>query len=190
MFIAAQPPVSPDAAYTGSQFASSRMASYVDLVTGQTLAARTVERRHLEIEPEDLARKVTAAVNPGSVIVKLSVTDSSAVVARDLANALSEDFVEMVQELESSTSGAEVAARAQIIQTAHDAYWISPDRRRIVPLGTAVGLLVGIVIALVRDTQLSRHDAGRQPVTGITNRRHDTASARSAHRSDGPPVSS
>ena len=97
VFIAAQPPVSPAVAYTESQFASSRMASYVDLLTGQALAARTVERLHLDVAPGDLARQVTATVNPGSVIVNLSVTDSSPVAARDLANALSEDFLAMVQ---------------------------------------------------------------------------------------------
>ena len=136
MFIAAQPPVSPDEAYTGSQFASSRMASYVDLVTGHALAARTVERRHLGIAADDLARKVSATVNPGSVIVKLSITDSSPEAARDLANALSEDFVQMVQELEPDPR-RRGRGSCDAHPAADDAHWISPDRRRIVPLGTA-----------------------------------------------------
>ena len=172
MFIAAQPPVSPEEAYTGSQFASSRMASYVDLVTGHALAARTVERLHLGIAADDLARKVSATVNPGSVIVKLSITDSSPEAAQDPANAVSEDFVAMVQELEPATPGGDVAARAMLIQRADDARWISPDRRLIVPLGIAVGLLIGIVVALFEDSSHSRHAAGRQQVTGIANRRH------------------
>ena len=132
VFIAAQPPVSPAVAYTESQFASSRMASYVDLVTGQALAARTVERLHLDVAPGDLARQVTATVNPGSVIVNLSVTDSSPVAARDLANALSEDFLAMVKALEFPSTDGEIAARGMVIQRADYARWTSPDRRLIV----------------------------------------------------------
>ncbi len=167
VFIAAQPPVTPDAAYTGSQFASGRMASYVDLVTGQALAARTVERLHLQTAPADLTRRVSATVNPGSVIIEISVTDSSAVAARDLANALSDDFAQMVQDLETSTTGDDVAAHAQVIQRAADARWISPDRRLIVPLGMAVGVVVGIAFALIRDALL-RPDTHRQPGQRLT----------------------
>ena len=151
IFVAIPASASSEEAYAGSRFVASRMVSYVDLVTSPALAGRTVQRLHLDIAPVDLARKVKATVSAESVVAKLSVTDSSPETARNLANSLSEDFVQMVQELESTPSGGQdAAARAVVVHKADEARWASPDRRRIIPFGFAVGVMLGVVVALMR----------------------------------------
>ncbi len=88
--------------------------------------------------------------NPDSVVLKLSVTDSSAADATNLANALSDDFVRMVKDLETPIDGGMPVARAVVIKSAASAVWVSPDRRKTIGFGVLAGLVLGGVAALLQ----------------------------------------
>ena len=96
-------------------------------------------------------------------MLKLSVTDSSASGAANLANALSDDFVRMVKDLETPIDGGTPVARAVVINSATAGVWVAPDRRKIIGFGVLAGLLLGGVAALLRGARKPRaqvDDAG------------------------------
>ena len=137
-------------AYAGAQLAQVRIASYTDLIMSESLATRTVKRLNLRIAPRDLAKKVDASAKTGSALITLSVTDSSASNAVSLANALSDDFVSMVQELE--TTPADIGppvVRAVIVEPAVDQQLVSPRRSKVILFGVFIGLLLGPVVAIL-----------------------------------------
>lgn len=137
-------------AYAAAQLAQIRVTSYNELIMSETLTTRTVKRLNLHISPRDLAKKVDAAAKTGSTVITLSVTDSSATNAVSLANALSDDVVRMVQDLE--TTSADIGppvVRAQIVAPAVDQRLVSPRRPKIVLFGVVIGLLLGPVVALL-----------------------------------------
>lgn len=151
IFIATQSATDGQDAFAAAQLAQSRIVSYNDLIMSETLATRTVKRLRLQTSPRDLAKKVGASAKVDSVVITLSVTDSSATNAAFLANALSEDFVSMVQDLETtSADSGPPAVRPLIVQRAVDPKWVSPNRKKIILFGIFIGLLVGPVIALLR----------------------------------------
>ena len=150
IFIAAPEAADPEQAYAASRFSQSRTIAYAELIEGESLATRTVTRLHLNTSPRDLAQKVSASANPESVVLKLSVTDVSPAEAVSLANALSDDFVRMVHDLETPSDGGAPAARAVVVQPAVDAKWVSPDRPKTIGFGLIAGLLLGGVAALLR----------------------------------------
>jgi capsular polysaccharide biosynthesis protein len=150
IFVATQSATDGQDAYAAAQLAQARVVSYSDLIMSESLATRTVKRLNLHIAPRDLAEKVDASAKTESVVITLSVTDSSATNAVSLANALSVDFVSMVRDLE--TTPADVGppvVRAVIVEPAIDPKLVSPQRPKIILFGLFTGVLLGPVVALL-----------------------------------------
>jgi capsular polysaccharide biosynthesis protein len=169
-------------AYAAAQLATVRVVSYNELIMSESLATRTVKRRNLHIAPRDLAKKIDASAKTGSLLITLSVTDSSATNAVSLANALSDDFVSMVQELE--TTPADIGppvVRAVVVAPAVGEQLVSPHRSTIILFGVIVGLLLGPVVAILLGRPKGRdrdeHGVMKRAPSGLANarRRQDDA---------------
>jgi receptor protein-tyrosine kinase len=159
IFIATQSATDGQDAFAAAELAKSRVASYNDLIMSETLAARTVKRLRLQIEPRELAKKIGASAKTDSVVITLSVTDSSPANAVSLANALSDDFVSLVHELETTPADSgPPAVRPLIVQHAVNPKWVSPNRPKIVLFGLFAGLLLGPVVALLRGRPAGQGD--------------------------------
>lgn len=136
--------------YSGNRLSQDRVLSYTQLVMGQTLAERTVDRLGLDINPASL--RVTARSKPNTVLIDVAVVDSSPVRARDIANALSDEFVVMVRELETPSSGATPEARVVVEQRASiPTEPVIPKTRQNLALGIALGAMFGVGLAFIRD---------------------------------------
>jgi capsular exopolysaccharide synthesis family protein len=152
LFVATTSGSSGSDLYQGNLYSQGRVLSYTQLVMGENLAQRTIDRLGLDISAQELKAKVTAKSKPSTVLVDVSVLDASPVQARDIANALSDEFVLMVRELETPTRGAKPEARVVVEQRASiPAKPVVPKTFRNLALGIIVGILSGFGIALLRD---------------------------------------
>ena len=134
------------------RYSQERVASYTQLIMGETLSQRTINRLGLDLSPADLKEQVTARAAAETVLIDVSVRDASPVRARDIANALSDEFVLMVRELETPGPGLKPDARVVVEQRAtlpEDP--VSPRKSLNLVIGIAVGVLLGIGLALLRD---------------------------------------
>ena len=138
--------------YNGNQLSQERVLSYAQLITGETLAQRTIDRLNLDIAPLTMTEKVTAKVKPSTVLIDVSVVDTSPVRARDIANALSDEFVVMVRELETPAEGAKPDARVVVEQRATvPPKPVVPKKLRNLALGILFGGILGAGLAILRD---------------------------------------
>jgi capsular exopolysaccharide synthesis family protein len=138
--------------YSGTLSSQQRVLSYTKLLTGETVAQRTIDKLHLDMTAEALRAKVSATAAPNTVLIDVSVLDPSPDRARDIANALSDEFVVMVRELETPPDGQTPAARVVVEQHAtvpDDPTF--PKTTRNVAIGLAVGVMLGIGLAVLRD---------------------------------------
>ncbi len=138
--------------YQGNRFSQERVISYTELLMGETLAQRTVDKLGLSTDAEALQERITASSKLDTVLIDIAVLDESPVQARDIANTLSDEFVVLVRELETPENGATPNARVVVEQRA------SIPNEPVVPrttlnlvTGLVVGLLLGIGLAVVRD---------------------------------------
>lgn len=138
--------------YQGNLFSQQRVVSYAELVMGETLAQRTIDKLGLDMSPGTLQANVKASAKSDTVLINVQVLDESPVRARDIANTLSDEFVAMVRELETPESGAVPDARVVVEQRASipDSP-VVPETTRNITVGFAVGLLLGIGLAVLRD---------------------------------------
>jgi capsular exopolysaccharide synthesis family protein len=138
--------------YSGNRLSLDRVQSYTQLLTGETLAQRTIDRLDLDISAPTLAAHVTARSKPNTVLIDVGVLDTSPVRARDIADALSDEFVTMVSELETPSRGATPEARVVVEQRASiPGAPVVPNKKRNLALGIALGAMLGVGLALLRD---------------------------------------
>ena len=138
--------------YSGNRLSQERVLSYIQLLKGETLAQRTVDRLDLDMNADELAARVNASSKPNTVLISVDVLDPSPIRARDIANALSDEFVVMVRELETAAEGDRPEARVVVEQrasvpTAPEV----PKKKRTLALGIALGAMLGVGLAFLRE---------------------------------------
>jgi capsular exopolysaccharide synthesis family protein len=154
--------------YQGNRFSQERVISYTELLMGQTLAQRTIDKLGLNMSPEQLQEHVKASAKPDTVLIDVDVRDASPVRARDIANTLSDEFVVMARELETPEDGTEPDARVVVEQRASiPDEPVVPKTSRNLAVGLALGVLLGIGLAVLRD-QLDNTVKDRQTLEEIT----------------------
>lgn len=136
----------------GGLFAQRRVLSYTQLLQGALLAQRTIDKLGLDMTAAELQAEVTAVAPTDTVLIDVTVQDSSPTRARDIANTLSDEFVVMAAALETPDLGARPNAQVVVQQRAgvpEDP--VSPKKARTLGVAGVVGLLLGVLAALVRD---------------------------------------
>lgn len=152
LFVSNTPGTSASELYNSSRYSQDRVLSYTQLIMGETLAQRTVDRLGLDTSAAAVRAKVTASAKPNTVLIDVSVLDASPVQARDIANALSDEFVLMAQELETPSQGATPDARVVVEQRASiPGAPVVPKKKRNLALGIMLGAILGVGLAVLRD---------------------------------------
>ena len=156
-------------AYQGNRFSQERVISYAELLMGQTLAQRTIDKLGLNMSAAQLQENVKASAKADTVLINVSVRDPSPVRARDIANTLSDEFVTMVRELETPDNGARPEARVVVEQRASISDQpVVPQTKRNMLIGLVLGLLFGVGFAYIRDA-LDNTVKDRSALETITN---------------------
>lgn len=154
--------------YQGNRFSQERVISYSELLMGETLAQRTVDKLGLDTSAKSLQENIKASAKLDTVLINVDVLDESPVRARDIANTLSDEFVALVRELETPESGASPDARVIVEQRAsipEDP--VVPKTARNLAAGLLLGLVLGIGLAVLRDL-LDNTVKDRETLEGIT----------------------
>ena len=152
LFVATTSSASASDIYQGTLSSQQRVLSYAKLLMGQSLAQRTVDKLHLDMSADTLRSKVKASAPPDTVLIDVSVLDPSRVQARDIANALSDEFVVMVTELETPPESEKPDARIVVEQRASlPASPVIPKTTRNLAAGLALGVMLGVGLASLRD---------------------------------------
>lgn len=152
LFVSTSTGDSPSEVYEGNLSSQQRVLSYTKLLVGEALAQRTIEKLRLDMSADTLRGKIKATAPSDTVLIDVSVLDASATKARDIADAVSDEFVGMVRDLETPPEGDKPAARVVVQQHASlPTEPIIPKRTRNLLIGLAIGVLLGIGLAVLRD---------------------------------------
>ena len=136
----------------GSSFTERQMASYEQVATSPLVLDKVVKSLSLDTTVEELAQQVTADAAPGTVVLKISVTEDSAARAADVANAVAQQLIGTVGTLAPAQANGTEAVQATVLAPATiPLTQSSPNVRRNIALGVAFGLLLGIGVALLRN---------------------------------------
>lgn len=155
--------------YQGNRFSQERVASYAELITGETLAQRTIDKLGLDVTADRLRERVRAESTIDTVLINVEVLDESPVRARDIAQTLSDEFVAMVRELETPADGSNPNSRVVVEQRASvPTDPVIPKTARNLVFGLGLGIALGIGLAVARDL-VDNTVKDRDSIEQITN---------------------
>jgi succinoglycan biosynthesis transport protein ExoP len=178
LFLGAPDSTDSTGAYSGDLFSQQRATTYSQLAKSRDLAVKVIDDLALNMTPDELSAKISADQIPKTVLVRLTVKDSSPQRAADIANALATDFTQYIARLETPVASNQPISDVTIIQTA--TVPSSPSSLNAVYFllagllgGTAVGLfgkwLMSFLDRTVRTAKQVSEFAGA-PVLGVLPR--------------------
>jgi len=153
LFVAIQSSGSVQELQQGNNFSQARVQSYVKTVTTPVVLQPAIDSLGLGTTSEELAKRVSATTDLNTVIIKLSVTDTSPVQAAATAQAVAESLIYAVDTLEKpKTSGTSPVSLSVISPAKAPTSPTSPNTRLNLLLGLVFGIGIGVGTAFLRST--------------------------------------
>jgi receptor protein-tyrosine kinase len=136
-------------ALQGGLFTRERVASYAQLVTSEELAMRVDRELGLAMSSADYSSHVSAEAVSETVVINVAVTDESPEESARIAEAIVKQFPSLVAELESPADGPSPVRITPVDLPDVPQAPISPQTTLNTGLGLAVGLLIGVALAVL-----------------------------------------
>ena len=102
LFVSAADRPDAEAANEWATYVQQRSTTYAAALESTDMAGRVIDDLGLDLRPTDLVRRVTARAVPNTVVLEVTVTDSSPQRARDIAASLGREFTRWVDDAETT----------------------------------------------------------------------------------------
>ena len=141
----------------GATYTQNQVASFARLATTPAVLGPVVDELGLDVAVPELARRVEAAAPVDTVLVEITVTESSAAASARVADAVAASLAAVVEDLApEDAEGRPTVSAATVTPAQQPDGPASPDPLLDLAVGLAVGLLLGGALAWVRDAVDSR----------------------------------
>jgi capsular polysaccharide biosynthesis protein len=145
--------------YQRNAFVAQRILSYVELASGDVVAAQVSEQ-----VGRDLRASVVAEAVAGTVVLRITASSSDPEQARDVAAAYAEVMPRVIAEIDDVGDPDSDLLRVSVIDTADLPGAPAPvSRLPNVVLGLVLGLGLGLVIVVLRETLRRETRASKTP---------------------------
>lgn len=133
----------------GSTYTQSQMQSFGVLATSDKVLQPVVDDLGLGMTAHDLSKQVSVSTPRDTVVMDVTVTDSSPEQAARIANAIGSQIAMEVESLGPKTAqGTTLVTVSTIEQARPPQFASSPNTRRNTALGLVAGLVLGALIVL------------------------------------------
>lgn len=153
----------------GNTFSQARVQSYVKTVSTPVVLQPAIDSLGLGISAGQLSSRVKASTDLNTVLINISVDDSSPVLAAATAEAIANSLITAVDGLEKPKTGGTSPVSLSVITPATAPLSPSaPNTQLNLIMGLIIGLAAGIALALLRAT-LDNRIRGEDDVRRITD---------------------
>jgi non-specific protein-tyrosine kinase len=143
---------SVSSAYQGNLFSQDRVKSYAQIVDSAVVTGPVLRSLDLDLTPAQLGSRISASVPTGTVLIDIAVVDGSPERARDLANAVANQFGRVVRELEANGARQSPPVSITVVRPATlPGRPVSPRRSLNIGLGLLTGLALGAAAGVLRE---------------------------------------
>lgn len=133
--------------FAGDQFAQRRVNSYVALLSTERMATMIIDKAELDMEPRAVSGMISASGDINTVLLTATVTSSSRELADRVNQAVSTEFVELVNTVENTDVGS-AGVNVEVV-SGPEVRTVPQKKTEKVSLFVAIGLLVGFGAALL-----------------------------------------
>lgn len=169
LFVAAESSTgTPQEQLEASDFTQDRVKSYVQVVNSEFVLQPVIDELELDSSVESLAGRVSATVPTDTVVIAISVTDTSPEQAARLADAVAASFKSAADQLEDPEQSNTTVTITVVQSASEPKSAVAPNKKLIIGLGLLLGLSIGFAIAVFRDL-LDKRVRRESDVTAVTD---------------------
>ncbi|MDQ0674001.1 capsular exopolysaccharide synthesis family protein [Pseudarthrobacter siccitolerans] len=169
LFVATQSSGSVTELQQGNTFSQARVQSYVKTVTTPVVLQPAIDSLGLDVTAESLAERVTATTDINTVLIKISVSDSSPAQAAAIAQAVSNSLIKTVDTLETPRTGGTSPVSLSVIDPADAPLAPSaPNTKLNLFAGLCIGAALGVGGSVLR-TKLDNRIRGESDLRHLTD---------------------
>nr|WSY54803.1 polysaccharide biosynthesis tyrosine autokinase [Streptomyces sp. NBC_00886] len=137
----------------GNSFAQARVRSYAEVVVSPQVTEPVVRALRLKMTPAQLAQKITTDVPLDTVLLKITVTDTTPSEAARLSNAVADRFAQVIADIERPAKARTSPVRLSVTEPAvKPSDPSSPNIATDVALGLAGGLVLASGFVFARES--------------------------------------
>ena len=169
LFVSIQGSGSVQELQQGNNFTQARVQSYVKTVSSPAVLQPAIDALGLDVSADELSGRVQASTDLNTVLINISVADSSPVQAAAIAQAVANSLIETVDTLEKPKTGGTSPVSLSVIKPAKaPASPSAPNARLNILLGLVLGLGLGLGAAVLR-TSLDNRIRGEADLRRVTD---------------------
>lgn len=153
LFVSIQNSGSAQELQQGNTFSQARVQSYVKTATTPVVLQPAIDALGLDMSATDLAARVNATSDLNTVLINISVNDTSPVQAAAIAQAIAASLIDAIEALERPKNGGSSPVNLSIVTPAEAPTTPSaPNTKLNLLLGLVIGLALGVTAAILRTT--------------------------------------
>ena len=153
----------------GGMFIQGQVKSYSEVIDSPEVLEPVLAHLNLTMSPQALASKVGVTVPLDTVLMELSVKDTSPTRARDIANEIARQSSVMIQALATPPGLKVSGVRVSVTRWATTPLTpVTPRKKLNLVLGLLAGLVLGCCVAVARES-MNRTVGGQHPADEIAN---------------------
>jgi capsular exopolysaccharide synthesis family protein len=171
-FVATSTQPAGQSAVQGDEFAQRRVNSYLGLLSTDRLADKVIDESGLDLAPSQIKQMMGADSDVDTLLVTATITHESQELVGRVAQAVSSEFVDLVDEVENRGSGRP-AVQLEVV-SGPNVTKVPPRRAVAVGVPAAIGLVAGLGLAWlleVRDktirSEAQLRELEQAPVLGM-----------------------
>ncbi|WP_144795947.1 polysaccharide biosynthesis tyrosine autokinase [Microbacterium paludicola] len=154
----------------GSNFAQSRITTYVSLVREPVVMNPVITQLGLDMSASELATKVDSSSPLNSTLIEITVQDREPAQAAEIANALGDSLAAAVERIDTPAGQDASPIKLTRVRDALASHApVSPKVPINLVVGVLVGLAVGLGVAVLR-TVLDNRVRSPRDIEALTNR--------------------
>lgn len=151
LFVSIQNSGSAQELQQGNTFSQARVQSYVKTASTPVVLQPAIDALGLSITTSELAARVSATTDINTVLINISVDDTSPVQAAAIAQAIAASLIDAIDSLERPKNGGASPVNLSIITPAQAPSEPSaPDTKLNLFLGLLIGIALGVSAAILR----------------------------------------
>lgn len=169
LFVAIQNSGSAQELQQGNTFSQARVQSYVKTVGTPVVLQPVIDELGLSLTADELSKKVKASTDLNTVLINISVEDTSPIQAAAIAQAVGNSLVKAIDSLERPKTGGSSPVNLSIITPAEAPVAPStPNTKLNLLLGLILGAALGLGLAVLR-TALDNQIRGEADLRRVTD---------------------
>lgn len=172
----------------GSTYTQNQMLSFAQLTTSSLVLQPVIDDLHLDTTPREISRSIVVTVPLNTVLLEVQASSSDPQTSARVANAVADHLTEVVEQVSPRTGGDDgspTISATLVDEAVVPLVQALPNKPRDAMLGGAVGLILGVLVALlwtILDTRVRNESVLARvvsaPVLGSVSRVRGAAAER------------